>query len=357
MNNYSGDRPAAGRSSASGTAVAMVAGCDLALMESIQIKVTDMSGRTMAHRQIEHLVEVAVVERAVPTYRDCISAHDAGRGSGIEGVGQSLHILLIVAALQEKLKKPTDRHVGDRIEVIELDAMASAEFFAKLRFDGFLLGGEKGSDWIADQVQDEAAIGTAIPESIQALQGLDGFFKDAFTPLRIGLADAVIGQRCDDLHTMLGEKLCQVCLGRKEQHRQVTAIHHMAIQCPALFDQPTKIGVEFWRSTRDIDRRNIGLSERAGAVLSCFAGHALGAIRPRIDMTMSAYLIAELANIDLKDGNPGGAKREQPNAIELCLERRVARCPPEYLQLLRWGGEGILLSQQGQGHRIMLLEW
>jgi hypothetical protein len=42
--------------------------------------------------------------------------------------------------------------------------------------------------------------------------------------------------------------------------------------------------------------------------------------------------------------------------IELSLKRRTARCLPKYLQLLCRGGEGILLSQQGQGHTITLLE-
>ena len=37
-------------------------------------------------------------------------------------------------------------------------------------------------------------------------------------------------------------------------------------------------------------------------------------------------------------------------SIELRLEGGVARCPPEHLQLLRWGGEGVMLSQQGQRH-------
>ena len=109
---------------------------------------------------------------------------------------------------------------------------------------------------------------------------------------------------------MPGEELCQVRLGREEQHRQVTSIHHVATQCPALFNQPAKIGVEFRCSTRDIDRRNIGLSESADALLCRFAGHAFGAVRSCIDMTMSACLIAELADIDLKDCDPGGAKRE-----------------------------------------------
>ena len=249
----------------------MVARRDLALIELNWIKVADISGGTMVDRQIEHLVEVAVVEGAIPAHGDRVAAHDAVRGSGVEGVSQSFHILLVVAALQEKLKKSADRHVGDRIEMIELDVMASPEFFSKLRFDGLLLRREKGSYRIADQVQGEAAIGTAIPECIQELQGLDGFLKDSCAPLRIGLASAVIGQRRDDFHTMPGEELRQVRLGREEQHRQITSIHHVATQCPALFNQPTKVRVQFRCSARDIDRLNTGLSESADALLRRFA--------------------------------------------------------------------------------------
>jgi hypothetical protein len=67
-------------------------------------------------------------------------------------------------------------------------------------------------------------------------------------------------------------------------------------------------------------------------------------------MAVTASLIAELANIDLKDGDPGRAKRELADAIELRFEGGVSRGLLEHLQLLGWGGEGVLLSKQGQGH-------
>ena len=60
---------------------------------------------------------------------------------------------------------------------------------------------------------------------------------------------------------------------------------------------------------------------------------------------MSASLIAELANIDLKDGDSGRAKREQADVIELRLEGEATRCPPEHFQLFCWRCEGVLLSQ------------
>jgi hypothetical protein len=46
----------------------MVARRDPSMMELHRIKLTDMARRTMAHRQIEHLVEVAVVEGPIPTH-------------------------------------------------------------------------------------------------------------------------------------------------------------------------------------------------------------------------------------------------------------------------------------------------
>ena len=72
-------------------------------------------------------------------------------------------------------------------------------------------------------------------------------------------------------------------------------------------------------------------------------------------MTVPTGLIAELADIDLKDCDPGGAKWEQADVIELRFEGGVVRCPPEHLQLLRWGGEWVMLSKQGQRHTILLL--
>jgi hypothetical protein len=70
---------------------------------------------------------------------------------------------------------------------------------------------------------------------------------------------------------------------------------------------------------------------------------------------MSTGLIAEFADINLKDGDPGGAKREQSDAIELRLKGRIGRCPSKHLQLFRWGGEGMMLSKQRQRHGTLLL--
>jgi hypothetical protein len=72
-------------------------------------------------------------------------------------------------------------------------------------------------------------------------------------------------------------------------------------------------------------------------------------------MAMSTGLIAELADIDLKDGDPSGEKREQADSIQLCLKGRAGRGSLEQLQLFRCGGESVMLSKQGQSHTILLL--
>ena len=56
----------------------MVACHDLAMMELRRVEVSDMRRCFMVDREFEHLVEVAVVESAVPSDGQCVPAHDAG---------------------------------------------------------------------------------------------------------------------------------------------------------------------------------------------------------------------------------------------------------------------------------------
>src|SRR5262249_29654236 len=104
---------------------------------------------------------------------------------------------------------------------------------------------------------------------------------------------------------MSGQKLAEIRLRRQEEHGQVTTVHDMASQRSRLFDEPSKVGIQFRRPARNIDGWNIGLRQRLHAQLSCVARHALGPLRSCIDMTMLAGLVAELSNIDLKHCDPG----------------------------------------------------
>ena len=104
----------------------MVARYDLTPMELGRVKMSDVRWCPVVKWQIEHLVEVAIVEGPVPSDREGVAAHDTGRSCGIKGVDQPLHVALVIAALDEKFEEPADRHVGDRIETVELDAMADS---------------------------------------------------------------------------------------------------------------------------------------------------------------------------------------------------------------------------------------
>ena len=67
------------------------------------------------HRQLEHLVEVAVVERAVPADRERVAAHHAAAAAaGLNAVHQALHVRLAGCPALEPLEEAADRHVGDR---------------------------------------------------------------------------------------------------------------------------------------------------------------------------------------------------------------------------------------------------
>jgi len=105
----------------------------------------------------------------------------------------------------------------------------------------------------------------------------------------------------------------------------------MAVESVSLFDQPAKIRIQLRCPACDIDRRNIGLRESCDTLFRRFAGHAFGPVRPRIDMAMPAGLIAELADIDLKDRDPGSTKREESDAIQQRLKGEVLPGAPENL--------------------------
>ena len=65
-----GDSSAAGGAGgAGGATIAMVACDDYPLLQLGRIEIADVTWRARAHGQVEHLVEIAVVQRAVPANR------------------------------------------------------------------------------------------------------------------------------------------------------------------------------------------------------------------------------------------------------------------------------------------------
>src|SRR5258708_4809488 len=88
---------ATARSRAGGSAETMTIGSNGALLqpvEPVEIEVANVAPGGRLDGDLQHLVEVAVVEPPVPADREGIAAHDAARRRRIEGSHQPFHIML-----------------------------------------------------------------------------------------------------------------------------------------------------------------------------------------------------------------------------------------------------------------------
>src|SRR5262249_13438771 len=117
--SYSRDGAAAAGTGARGAAEAVSPDHDRALLERGPVEITNVTGRGRFHRQLEHLIEVAVVKGAVPTDRQGVSAHDAPCRRRIECSDQTREISLEIVRFDQPLEKAADGHVGNGIERVE----------------------------------------------------------------------------------------------------------------------------------------------------------------------------------------------------------------------------------------------
>ncbi len=97
------------------------------------------------HREIQHLVEIAVVNLAVPSHADQRPAHQAFHSGRIEVVHQQRHVRVVLALLLKKRREALDGHVGDSEQAIELDAEGFAQLFLVVGLQTFLRRGRKAS--------------------------------------------------------------------------------------------------------------------------------------------------------------------------------------------------------------------
>ena len=236
-----------------------------------RVEVSDMRRASMVDQEFQHLIEIAVIQSAIPSDGQGIATHDVGGGSGVEGIGQARHVLIIVAAFDKELQEPADRHVRDRIQPVKLDAVAGVQLLPKLGFDGFLFGRQERANRIVDQVQGEPAVRPAIAESVQQTECHHRFLKNAVASLCIGLAGTVRRKGGDNFDLVVSQEFREIRLGRKQQHGQITAIHHMSAKPAGLFDEPAKMRIELRRAACDINCGNVRLGQRLDALLGGFS--------------------------------------------------------------------------------------
>ena len=82
------------------------------------------------------------------------------------------------------------------------------------------------------------------------------------------------------------------------------------------------MGVQFRRPAGQVDEADSRRPEGSEAILHGFPAHHLGAIRSRVNMTMGAGLVAELAHIDLEDLDALRPQRVEPDFRQFLRESR-----------------------------------
>src|SRR5262249_28346800 len=113
----SGQRAAAARAGARRGAEAVRPGGDRRARELAEIvDVPHGAGARRTERQLEHLVEVAIVQTAVVADAHEAAAHEAGDGVGVEVVHEQRHVAFRLAPARQLHREAADGHVRDREE-------------------------------------------------------------------------------------------------------------------------------------------------------------------------------------------------------------------------------------------------
>ena len=109
----------------------MDAGDDFSVGEGIASYVPKIERSAVATLEVEHLVEVAVVDFAVVADADGGTAHEAVDGGRVEIVGEEFEVGVPFAAFVEVFREAGDGLVGDGVEAGEFDTVIAAEGLAK----------------------------------------------------------------------------------------------------------------------------------------------------------------------------------------------------------------------------------
>ena len=93
---------------------------------------------TFVERQAEHLVEIAVVDKALPVHTQESAAHHAVEVRLLIGVAQQRHVFVEPTLRDEHAAEALDRHVGQCVESVEHDPVARMELALVVRLESAL---------------------------------------------------------------------------------------------------------------------------------------------------------------------------------------------------------------------------
>ena len=120
--------PPAGRPGPGGAGEAMFSGNDPAFHQIRWPEGLDVIRRPVVHRKAEGQVEVAVIERPIPTHADLMATHKPRYGLLVKGLPEKVQIILLLVLPAQLRSKSSQGHIGDGEKTGESDPEAAPQF-------------------------------------------------------------------------------------------------------------------------------------------------------------------------------------------------------------------------------------
>ena len=270
----------------------------------------------MFERQIEHLIEIAVVDIAPPIDRNQVSAHHLVE-FGIEVRAlQQVEVAIELAVGNEGRAEALNRHVGERVEPIENNAVTLAEHALVVVLERLLRRRQRRPLGIVDDVEHEPRLGAPVAEPVEGFQAADGRFEHALAALAIDVVFEIAGKGSDDLDPLAGEKLREILLAGDFENGEIAAIHHAHTHGTGGGHQSAKVRVELRRAAGDVESWQALSRKESEHRVDHLARHFLAAVRAGVDVAVHAGLVATISDIDLKRIEPAPPKRRKGNLLK-----------------------------------------
>ncbi len=170
------------------------------------------------------------------------------------GVLQQREVAVERALRDEDRAEALDRHVGERIEVVEHDAVLLAEHALVVGLERVLRRGQGRALRIVDEVEHEPGALAPIAERVEPLQAAHGSIEHAFAALTVDVLLQIARHGRDDLDAGIGEELREVFLAGHLQDREVAAVDHPQSHDARPGHEPAEMRIELGRTAGDVDR-------------------------------------------------------------------------------------------------------
>lgn len=203
--------------------------------------------------QIQHLIEIAVIEPSLPIDADEGSTHNLFDVLGPKGILQGLEIRVELPGGTQGAAKTLNRHVRERVKIVEDDAITLAQFPFVVVLQLLLRGRQKRTGRVVNQIQYQIRAFSSIPQIVELAQGANARVEDPLAPLPIDILFEITGKGGDDLHSLGGEKFGQSILGRLVEDRKVATVDDPQLAATGLGDQATEIAIDLRRATGKVE--------------------------------------------------------------------------------------------------------